>query len=615
MRGYRLRTGGRIDRSKPLNFTYNGSAMQGFVGDTLASAMLANGVCTVARSFKYHRPRGIYAAGIEDPNAMLEVTDGHGREPALRAGQVQLVEGLQARSVTGWPSPQFDLVSLATRLASPFMTAGFYYKTLKWPNWSWYEEAIRNAAGFGAPDGSVDARQREYRHATCDVLVIGAGAAGLAAVSSLQGAGREVILVDHAPEAGGALRWDDARIDGQDGLAWANKVVEDCKSDGGQVLLNTFVTGAYEGNFFTLIESLVDESGLMAERIWKLRAREVVLATGAVDRPLVFQNNDRPGTLLSASVRQFIGEYGVAPGKRLAVFTNNDSGYLTALKAVEAGMDTPVVIDTRARPSAAHLEAARAKGVQIHLQSGVSDVHGWKGVKALRLVDTSGKEQIVNCDALALTGGATPMIHLAAHRGAKTIYDETSASFVCAALPQGWHGVGASTGKRELAEALAQGHAAGQAIAMTGLDTPVADLALGMGEVVPMWQATTGHPKKMFVDLQNDVKASDVALGRAGKLPSRSNISNAIPRWAWAQIRAGLRMSTVWRSSPLRRGKLATRRHDHFPPALYCHAHGRYRPSPASGRLAPRRPMPAHAIHLSNGARIRGFRLGATGLV
>lgn len=607
MSGYRLRTGGRIDRSKPLNFTYNGRAMLGLVGDTLASAMLANGVGTVARSFKYHRPRGIYAAGIEDPNAMLEVTDGHGREPALRAGQVQLVEGLQARSVTGWPSAQVDLVSLATRLASPFITAGFYYKTLKWPNWSWYEEAVRRAAGFGTPDGSVDARQREYRHATCDVLVIGAGAAGLAAVRSLQGAGREVVLVDHAPKAGGALRWDAARIDGQDGMAWADKIVADCKSDGGQVLLNTFVTGAYEGNFFTLIESTIDESGLLAERIWKLRAREVVLATGAVDRPLVYQNNDRPGTLLSASVRQFIGEYGVAPGKRLAVFTNNDSGYLTALKAIDAGMAPPVVIDTRARPSAAHLEAARAKGVQVHLQAQVSDVHGWKGVKSLRLVDHSGKEQSITCDALALTGGATPMIHLAAHRGAKTVYDATSASFVCTTLPQGWHGVGAATGKRELADALAQGHAAGQAIAMTELDVPVADVALGMGDVVPMWQATTGQPKKMFVDLQNDVKASDVQLAARenyvsvehlkryttlgmGTDQGRTSNINGLAIMAAATGREVAKVGTTTFRPPY----TATR--------MGAIAHHRQK-----NGFAPLRQMPAHANHISNGAEFEDF--------
>ncbi|WP_372803195.1 2Fe-2S iron-sulfur cluster-binding protein [Paracoccus seriniphilus] len=607
MSGYRLTSGGRIDRSRPLNFTFDGRAMQGFAGDTLASAMLANGVGTLGRSFKYHRPRGIYAAGIEDPNAMLEVVDGHGREPALRAGQVQLVEGLQVRSVTGWPSPQFDLASLATRLASPFMTAGFYYKTLKWPNWSWYEEAIRKAAGFGAPDGSVDARGREYRHASCDVLVIGAGPAGLAALRSLQGSGREVVLVDHAPVAGGALRWEDARIDGQDGMAWADKVVADCRADGGKVLLNTFVTGAYEGNFFTLIESFVDGAGLRAERIWKLRARQVVMATGSVDRPLVCQNNDRPGVLLSASVRQFIGEYGVAPGKRLAVFTNNDSGYLTALRAIQAGIEAPVLIDTRARPSAAHLEAARAAGVQIHLQAQISDIQGGKAVRSLRVIDHAGAEQRISCDALALAGGATPMIHLAAHRGARPVYDEESSSFICTSLPQGWHGAGAATGARELSDVLVQGHAAGQAIAATGRDAPLADVPLGMGEVVPMWQAATGSPKKMFVDLQNDVKASDVQLAARenyvsvehlkryttlgmGTDQGRTSNINGLAIMAAATGREVAKVGTTTFRPPY----TATR--------MGAIAHHRQEDG-----YAPRRLMPAHGAHVALAAQFEDF--------
>jgi sarcosine oxidase subunit alpha len=244
-----------VDRSRVLTFTFNGRPMTGHPGDTLASALLAAGGGVLGRSFKYHRPRGIYAAGVEDPNAMLAIRDGHGIEPALRAGQVALVDGLQARSITGWPSARFDLVAGFTRLAAPFMTAGFYYKTLKWPNWNWYEATIRKAAGFGVPDGQIDGRVREYRHDTCDVLVIGAGPAGLAAVRALQGSERRVVLADHAPVAGGTLRWEAARIDGKDGADWVAEVLGGFRAEGGHVLLSTFVAGAYEGNFFTLVES------------------------------------------------------------------------------------------------------------------------------------------------------------------------------------------------------------------------------------------------------------------------------------------------------------------------------------------------------------------------
>ncbi|MEP1424658.1 MAG: 2Fe-2S iron-sulfur cluster-binding protein [Yoonia sp.] len=507
MSGFRLNKGGRIDRTRTLSFTFNGTRMQGHPGDTLASALVANGVGTLARSFKYHRPRGIYAAGVEDPNAMLAIRDGHGVEPGLRAGQVALVDGLAARSITGWPSAKFDVLAAGTKLAAPFMTAGFYYKTLKWPNWSWYEEAVRKAAGFGALDGDADSRQREYRHDTCDVLVIGAGPAGLAAVRALQGSGHRVVLADHAPAAGGALRWEETKVDGAQGMSWAADTVAAFQADGGQLLLNTFVTGAYEGNFFTLVESRTDNKGLVGERIWKLRADQVVLATGAVDRPLVFQNNDRPGTFLSAAARQFMGEYGVAPGQSLGIFANNDSGYLTALAARRAGLEATVV-DSRTHPGEAHVEAARAAGATVVTGTEIADVSGARAVKALRL----SNGQTITCDALAMAGGATPIIHLAAHRGAKPTYDANAAAFTCPILPAGWHGAGAATGARDLGAVLAQGHATGQAITASSIAAPVAEVALSMGDIEPMWQARQGSPKKMFVDLQNDVKASDVAL-------------------------------------------------------------------------------------------------------
>ena len=607
MSGFRLEQGGRIDRTRTFAFTYNGKRFTGHPGDTLASALLANGVELVGRSFKYHRPRGIYAAGVEDPNAMLAVRDAHGREPALRAGQVALVEGIEAGSVTGWPSPDFDLVAGFTRFAAPFMTAGFYYKTLKWPNWSWYEEAVRKAAGFGAPDGSVDGRLREYRHATCDVLVIGAGPAGLAAVNVLKGAGRNIVLVDQAPVPGGTLRWEDAQIDGQDAAVWAEAVVESFRAENGQVLLNTFVTGAYEGNFFTLVEGLLDEGGLRGERVWKLRADQVVLATGAVDRPLIYQNNDRPGTMLSASVRQFIGEYGVAPGRQLAIFTNNDSGYLTALKAVAVGMDPPHVIDTRTVPSEAHVEAARAAGIRVYTDSQVSNVVGGKAVRAVNLRNGQGLSHVLPCDALALAGGATPIVHLAAHRGAKPVYDEGSVSFICPDLPKKWHGAGAVTGERNLADVLAQGHAAGRMIAGTDADTPAAEVALEMGMVTAMWQAPVGKANKMFVDLQNDVKASDVklaaqenyvsvehlkrytTLGMGTDQGKTSNI-NGLAIMAGATGRAIGEVGTTTFRPPFTATRMVAIAH-HRQKDLY----------------APRRLMPAHEDHTRHGAEFEDF--------
>jgi sarcosine oxidase subunit alpha len=275
--------------------------MQGHPGDTLASALLANGAGVIARSLKYHRPRGIYAAGLEDPCAMLAVTDRHGRDPAIRAGQVVLIDGLKSESVTGWPSPGLDLAAPFTRALAPILTAGFYYKTLKWPNWSWYEPFVRRATGFGRPLGRPDRRRRARRYDTCDVLIGGAGPAGLAAAAALTGSGRDVVLADQEPQPGGSLRWENARIDGRKGYVWAEDVRTAFEEGGGRYLQSTCVTGAYEGNVFTLIETRLDEGGVAGETLWTLRADAVVLATGAVDRPLVFQNYDRPGVMLSAA--------------------------------------------------------------------------------------------------------------------------------------------------------------------------------------------------------------------------------------------------------------------------------------------------------------------------
>lgn len=605
MSGFRLKQGGRIDRARQIGFSFNGRQMTGHPGDSLASALMANGVGPIGRSFKYHRPRGLFAAGVDDPNSMLAIRDGYGYDPALRAGQVALTQGLFADSVTGWPSPRLDAVSALTRLTAPFMVAGFYYKTLKWPNWSWYEEAIRKTAGFGKPNGEKDSRRRQYRHDVCDVVVVGAGPAGLAAVSALRGSGRRVVLVDDAPQPGGALLWEDAEIDGQSGADWARGVVAALQEDGGIYLKDTFVTGAYEGNFFTLVEKLQDDRGVAGERIWKLRAGDVVLATGAVDRPLVYQNNDRPGTMLASSVRRFIGQYGVAPGRELTIFANNDSGYLTALSAISAGLKVHLV-DSRARPAEAHLEAAIRAGATVHLGGQIADVSGSQGVKAVSIA-VQGRTIKVAADAVAITGGQTPLVHLAAHRGSKAIYDASTSSFVCPDLPPAWRGAGAVTGNRDLADVLAEGHAAGDAICARGNAAPSCVTRFGMGTITPLWQATVGNPKKMWVDLQNDVKASDVALAARENYTSVEHLkryttlgmgtdqgrTSNINGLAILAAQTGREMNAIG-TTTFRPPYTATR--------MGAIAHHRQKDG-----FAPRRLMPAHADHKAHGAHFDDF--------
>lgn len=605
MSGYRLASGGRIDRSKQIEFTFNGRKMHGHPGDTLASALLASGVGAIGRSFKYHRPRGIFAAGVEDPNSMLAIRDSHGHDPALRAGQVDLTQGLAATSVTGWPSPAFDAVSAFTRFAAPFMVAGFYYKTLKWPNWSWYEESIRKAAGFGRPDDAPDTRIREYRHDSCDVLIIGAGPAGLAAASALHGAGRKVILADDAPWPGGSLLWEEAEINGISGADWADETVEALKRDGGVFLSGTFVTGAYENNVFTLAEKLRDAGGVLGERIWKIRARDVVFAAGAVDRPLVYQNNDRPGTLLSSAARRFIGQYGVAPGRELTIFTNNDSGYLTAIAAHSAGLAVNLV-DSRSRPSEQHLEAFRLTGGTVHLDAQIVDVAGSQRIRGVSL-SVQGRAVKLFSDAIAVTGGLTPLVHLAAHRGSKAVYSDATCNFICPDLPPGWRGAGAVTGTRNLAQVLEQGHAAGEAIGGQGHAAPASQTALSMGTCTPLWQANAGKPKKMWVDLQNDVKASDIALAARENYVSVEHLkryttlgmgtdqgrTSNINGLAILAAQTGRQMDAVGTT---------TFRPPYTAMRMGAIAHHRQK----SGYL-PRRLMPAHADHMAHGARFDDF--------
>lgn len=525
--GYRLPRGGLIDRSRAVSFTFNGRTLQGYAGDTLASALIANGVNVIGRSFKYHRPRGFYGAGTEDPNSMLAVRDAYAYEPALRAGQVRLSDGLEAHTVRGWPSASFDLVA-GVQLAARAMSAGFYYKTFKWPNWSWFEPLIRRSTGFGRPSGSQDTRRAHHRHASCDVLVIGGGPAGLSAARTLRGRGLSVILVDDQPQLGGSLNWESTSVEGQPGAEWARASATALAADSNvTVLTSTTATAAYEGNHFTLLQSSLNERGVGTECLWKVSTRHVVLATGMIDRPLLFSGNDRPGIMLSSSVRRLIGEFGVAPARRLAIYTNNDSGYLTALAAHRAGIEVAAIVDTRPAASATHAQEAQRASIPCLFDA---EVVGTSGYKRLATVTVQGRNEgrrDIACTGLAVAGGFTPLIHLASHRGAKPIYDSARSAFVIGKPPHNWALAGGVAGTFDLAQALVEGQQAAAAIAeregisidptpapsakASSVEAPSVE-ALSGGNVVPLWRPAHGDTSTMWVDFQNDVKASDVEL-------------------------------------------------------------------------------------------------------
>ncbi|MDQ2067791.1 2Fe-2S iron-sulfur cluster-binding protein [Xinfangfangia sp. CPCC 101601] len=507
----RRASGGHIDRSRPISFTWNGKKMQGFEGDSLASALIANGVGIVGRSFKYHRPRGFMALGAEDPNAMVSVRDAHGYTPSIRAGQMPLAEGMEVRSVTGWPSASFDIGALAG-LGKPFFGAGFYYKTMMWPNWSWFEPIVRRATGFGRPDGSKESRAAQHQYQAVDVLVVGAGPAGLAAAQGLIGSGLSVLVAEQEQRPGGSLLWEEAEIDGKPGIAWAQDIAKEIKATPGmQILTSTLVAAAYDTNIFTLVQSVIDARGIAAERHITLHAKQVILASGAVERPLLFADNDRPGVMLAGAVRRLIRDYGVAPCKQLVVKTSNDSGWLTAFAAQDAGIKVVAILDTRPRAEAVHLAQAEALGIPVVFEAAITAMKAGRQLRGLTVSTPSGVRKFA-CDGLAVAGGWTPLIHLACHRGAKPVWNDALQMFTVPELPQGWQASGGVTGCTSLTEALGQSlQAAAKSSQRQAKATPLVKAPAFGG--VSLIRRPSGVPaNKVWIDHQNDVKLSDVEI-------------------------------------------------------------------------------------------------------
>ncbi|MDW9416688.1 sarcosine oxidase subunit alpha [Sinorhizobium meliloti] len=519
MSSYRLPKRGLVDRNVPLSFTFDGRPMQGLEGDTLASALLANGRMLVGRSFKYHRPRGILTAGAAEPNALVTVGRGGRAEPNTRATMQELYEGLEAQSQNRWPSLDFDIGAL-NGLLSPFLGAGFYYKTFMWPAPLWeklYEPVIRRAAGLGKASYEADPDAYEKSWAHCDLLVIGAGPTGLAAALTAGRAGARVILVDEGSLPGGSLLSDTATIDGKAAADFARDTSDELRSmPNVRVLVRTTAFGWYDGNVFGAVERVQKHvrepaSHLPVERLWRIVAGKALLATGAEERPLVFGGNDRPGVMMAGAMRAYLNRYGVAPGRATAIFTTNDTGYALAQELEAAGVDVVAIVDSR--PAAGVDYRGKARLVREAV------VCGTKGGKAISAIEVhhGGRTETIAVDALAMAGGFDPIIHLACHRGGKPVWSAEKAAFLAPGSLKGLEVAGGAAATTGLAACLGEGAARAEGI-VRELGLPCPPVAVvkveseeGIRSPAPLW-SIPGIKDKAFVDFQNDVHLKDIGL-------------------------------------------------------------------------------------------------------
>jgi sarcosine oxidase subunit alpha len=532
---FRLSSGGRVDRRRPVRFTFDGRSYQGFAGDTLASALIANGVHLVGRSFKYHRPRGIVTAGADEPNALVGVGSDETRyTPNMRATQVEIYNGLVAESQNRWPSLSFDVGAINDAFA-PFLSAGFYYKTFMWPAVAWtklYEPLIRRSAGLGRAPEKPDADRYTQVYAHCDVLIVGAGPAGLAAALAAAATGAKVILCDEQAEIGGSLLSETtATVDGLPAADWIAKALADLSARANVTLMiRTTAFGWYPHNFLGLCERVTDhlaaaDPKLPRERLWQVRAKEVVLATGAIERPLVFPDNDRPGIMMAEAARIYANRFGVKPGDRAVVFTACDNAYRAALDLKATGIAIAAIADLRASPAGPWIDRARAAGIDVRAATVVTGTSGRRRVASVSLAklgadERSSQPETIACDLLLMSGGFTPSVHLFSQSRGKLVYDEEMQSYLPGTSVERERSVGACRGVYDLGAVLNDGSSGGSGAAQA------AGFSRGAGRAFAAdadsvgtdgFIGATPHGGKpsttrAWVDFQNDVTEKDVKL-------------------------------------------------------------------------------------------------------
>ena len=519
----RLESGGRIDREKRMSFTFNGTRYGGFEGDSLASALLANGVRVVGRSFKYHRPRGVLAAGAEECNALVTVGQGALEEPNVRATLQPLYDGLAARSQNCWPGVNFDIGRSLDYLHF-LWPAGFYNKTFIWPGWRWYEGLIRRMSGLGKLPPEDDPDQYIHRNVHCDVLVVGGGPAGLSAALAASEHAARVIVIEQDTLSGGSLLWNEEGINGEPGSVWLEDTVRALQQrDNVTLLTNTTASALFDHRMVIASEMVHDrrvtgKSDGPRQRLWKIHTQEIVLATGAIEQPLVFPNNDRPGIMLASAVQQYCSRYALAAGKRIVIATNNDSAYGVAGALMNAGVNIVAMIDSRQKPAGEGARLLRDQGLTVFQNAIPLDCRGDKGVHSVVIAKRHDAESIatLQCDCVAMAGGWQPAVHLFTQARGRLRYDSSLGAFLPDLIPPHVHVAGMVAGALTLDSALEQGWDAG--VKSSGNQSKTSRpraRSVSDGSLRIERDRSELHSDRQWIDFQYDVTLQDIDIAVA----------------------------------------------------------------------------------------------------
>ena len=525
-----------IDQTTRISFKFNGQKLYGFKGDTLASALLANNIHLVGRSFKYHRPRGIMTCGSEEPNAIVQVgNDPSFTEPNVRATEIEIYEGLEASSQNCWPSVKFDVGSINNFL-SPLLPAGFYYKTFMWPSklWMFYEYFIRKSAGLGKSPSKPDKDLYDHKYLHCDVIVVGGGISGIIAAKISAKKNLDTILIDDKPNLGGSTIYqdnDNFKINGQNSKNWLRKEIDSLKNLKNLTIKTRTSLAAYHSyNYLLARENLTDHlnlnerSGKIRQRLWKIRAKKVIIATGSIERPLIFNNNDRPGIMLSSSIKKYIDYFGVKCGDKISLFTNNDSAYETAVSLSKSGTTVNSIIDIREKSESIIVNQAKNLGIKIYWKHSIVNTQGYKKINSIDIMKLSddgtsvtGNKIKENCDCLGISGGWTPMVHLFTQSGGKLKFNEIDNIFIPDKGSPDQISIGSCNGDFELDDVLKNSNNLTKnfiASESSEFDNLNVDCSKEINKkniwLLPS-EVSIGKTKP-FLDFQNDSTAKDVKL-------------------------------------------------------------------------------------------------------